>query len=64
MMNQMIANWDQQEMFFKRYKLFKKAACLDYLAKIWVFNDLERREGKLGLMYDIIKGIIRIGKIS
>lgn len=31
----LIANWDQQEAFYKRYKLFKKAYCLDYLNKIW-----------------------------
>jgi hypothetical protein len=24
----MIGNWDEQEVFFKRYKLFKKADCL------------------------------------
>ena len=34
-MTLMISNWDQQETFFKRYKLFKKAFCLDYLSKIW-----------------------------
>lgn len=63
-MSLMIANWDQQEGFFKRYRLFKKADCLEYLNKIWEFSDLERREGKLGLMFDIIKGIIRISKIA
>lgn len=42
-MGQLIANWDQQETFFKRYKLFKKALCTDYLSKIWTFTDLERK---------------------
>lgn len=60
----LIANWDQQEAFYKRYKLFKKAYCLDYLNKIWEFSDLDRKEGKIGLMFDIIKGTIRIGKIT
>lgn len=39
----LIANWDQQEAFYKRYKLFKKAYCLDYLNKIWQFSDLDRK---------------------
>ena len=59
-----IGNWEQHEGFYKRYKLFQKIEWKNYLSKIWSFEDLERKEGKLGKMHDIIKSVINVGRLE
>ena len=34
------------------------------MKNIWKFQDLERKEGKIAMIYDIVKGSMNIGKIS
>lgn len=34
------------------------------MQEIWQFGDLERKAGRIGVIYEIIKGVMRIGKIG
>ena len=61
---ELVSNWNEHLPFFKRYKLFQKADYLSYLETLFNFRDLERKEGKVALMNDIVKGVINIGRIN
>lgn len=59
-----IFNEATHEHFYKRYLLFKKAKAQEYISSIWALDGLEARNGKVGIIDGIIKGIIRIGKVN
>jgi hypothetical protein len=55
-------NEEAHAAFHKRYKLFCRAKCKEYLSSIWSLSSLEERSGKVSIIDGIIKGIMRIGK--
>ncbi len=50
--------------FIQRCGLFKKAKSQEYLASIWGLEGLDERSGRVAIVHDIIKGVIRIGKVA
>ena len=59
-----IFNEALHEPFFKRYQLFKRARCEEYLSSIWSLEALEEKTGRVAVIHDILKGIMRIGKAT
>lgn len=37
---------------------------MEYLPTLWEFKELEGKRGKIGLVDDIIKGVMNIGKVE